>query len=167
MKRTMMMSAPLMLLLAGCGGGESAGNNSGDTKDIPPAAQQEQVDANLTIDPQNSMVPVSLPSPTTLRGLPPAFSGRWGMNANDCDPARADNKGLMTITGDKLAFYESRATASDVHATSPGRVTAALAFSGEGQTWRRSTSLTLIEGGRTLIREEQDPAASFRYSRCP
>ena len=165
MRRTPMI-LPVILLLAACGGKEGAGNNSSD-EGLPPATAPEQTDANLTMDGQNSVVPIAMPSPTPLPGLPADYTGRWAMVPEDCDPTRADAKGLMTVAGDRLTFYESRGTVSAIRATAPGRVTATIDFAGEGQSWRRSTALTLIDQGRTLLREEQDPAASFRYSRCP
>ena len=158
------------LLLAGCGRGGDAGGNdgagNGDDESIA-AVQPEQVPPELTGDPQNTVVPVALPSPSALAGLPPAFEGRWGMTPGDCDPARADAKGLMTIAGGRIVFAEARAVPSDLHATSPGRVAATLTYTGERETWRRATAFTLLDEGRTLVREEQDPAGSFRYSRCP
>lgn len=162
------------LVLAACSGGED-GNNSSD------AAGQvvEQTPSNLQEDPTNQVVPLSptaaapAPSPTPVATtLPPAMQGRWGMVANDCDPAMADAaKGLMTITGDALRFYESRARVTAARQLRPNTLELDLAFTGEGQEWNRRSTLTLVDDGRTLVRETPDdpepPMRSLRYLRCP
>jgi hypothetical protein len=89
------------------------------------------------------------------------------MTANDCVPNRGDAKGLMIVAADALAFYESRGVVEKAAETRPGTLTLDLAFTGEGQEWNRRETLTLLDGGRTLVREEQKPAGSFRYTKCP
>ncbi|MCP3735808.1 hypothetical protein M9979_13080 [Sphingomonas sp. RP10(2022)] len=167
------------LSLAACSGGESANNESSGG-----SAAVEPTPGNLSIDPQNTVVPLDPPgnaavqspvplptaSPVALTALPAGFEGRWGMVPNDCDPKRADNKGLLTIAGDRLSFYESRGTAGSIRQTQPTQVAFALPMSGEGQTWSEPTTLTLLDDGKTLVREAKgspDRAGSFRYSRCP
>jgi hypothetical protein len=156
------------LLLAACSGGaEDAGNNSSDS-----AGQVlEQTPTNLQDDPNNSVVPLSPPSPvpsaTPITALPTEFRGRWGMVANDCDPARDDAKGLVVVSADSLKFYESRGRIERARTMRAGAVELDLAYAGEGQKWNRTETLTLQGGGRTLVREEQKPAGSFRYTRCP
>src|SRR3546814_1708683 len=106
-----------------------------------------------------------LPYPTLFRS-PVDFQGRWGLVANDCDPARDDNKGLMTVAADTLKFYESRGVVKTVTIASPTKLTADLALTGEGQTWNKIATFTLLDGGKTLLRAENDPALSLRYSKC-
>lgn len=164
--RTILMTACL-LSLAACGGRGGGGNNAA-AENADSGTGQEQVPDNLADDPQNMAVPITPPSPSPVAALPAGFQGRWGMVPNDCDPKMDDAaKGLMTIAGNGLRFYESRATATDIRATAPGKLVAMLSYSGEGQTWRKATTLTLLDEGRTLVREEQDPAGAFRYQRCP
>jgi hypothetical protein len=154
-----------VLPLAACGGGNGAGNNSQQA-----ATVQEQVPANLTDDPQNTLVPITPPSPSPVAGIPAAFQGRWGMVANDCDPKRADAKGLLTIAGNRLSFYESRGEAASIRATGANRIAFDLPMSGEGMTWSEPTVLTLEGDGRTLIRTTTGPAdraGSSRYQKCP
>src|SRR3546814_5910594 len=76
----------------------------------------------------------------TATVLPVDFQGRWGLVANDCDPARDDNKGLMTVAADTLKFYESRGVVKTVTIASPTKLTADLAFTGEGQRSEEHTS---------------------------
>ena len=40
--------------------------------------------------------------------VPTDFQGRWALVPADCEPGRADAKGLMVIEGARLRFYESR-----------------------------------------------------------
>jgi hypothetical protein len=166
MRATVLLSA---LLLAACGSSDEGGNNSSE-----PAGQTiEQTPSNLQDDPNNSVVPLTTPttaaapSPTPVAGLPEAFHGRWGMVANDCVPGRADPKGLMIVAADGLGFYESRGSVKQARQLRADTLELDLAFTGEGQEWDRTETLTLADDGRTLIREEQRPAASYRYSKCP
>lgn len=164
--RFAMIGTVLALPLAACGGGSgAAGNNSQQA-----ATAQAEPAAALTEDPDNELVPVTLPSPVTVKAIPAAFQGRWGMVANDCDPKRADNKGLLTIAGDRLSVYESRGVATGIRSEGDMRVLFDLPMSGEGMSWTEATILTLKGDGRALIREVTAPAdrvGSFRYQKCP
>jgi hypothetical protein len=77
---------------------------------------------------------------------------------------------LLTIAGNRLSFYESRGEAVKLHQLQPTQVAFDLPMSGEGMTWSEPTTLTLLDDGKTLVREVKgspDRAGSFRYSRCP
>ncbi len=167
------------LCLAACSGGETANNESSGG-----SAAVEPTPTNLIDDPQNTLVPLDPPgngaaispvplptaSPSPIAAMPADFQGRWGMVANDCDPKRDDNKGLLTIAGNRLSFYESRGGATAIRQLQPTQVAFDLPMSGEGMTWSEPTTLTLLDGGKTLVREvtgAPDRAGSFRYSRCP
>ncbi|WP_140869359.1 hypothetical protein [Sphingomonas oligophenolica] len=152
--------------LAACGSNDGGGNSSADS-DVPSGAGQAQVPPDLTVDNSQRQVPVMLPSPAPLSSIPAAFQGRWGMVPADCDPKRDDNKGLMTITADRLSFYESRATIGSLQQVTPTKIQGLLSYSGEGQTWKKATSLTLQDAGKTLVREETDPVSADTYSKCP
>ncbi len=104
---------------------------------------------------------------TAAKVLPASFVGRWGMVPNDCDPSRDDAKGLMEITPEMLRFYESRGTVRSVAIASPAKVTADVAFSGEGQTWEKAVTLILADNGGALVREESEMPQPLRYQRCP
>jgi hypothetical protein len=177
MMRRVLIAATLCL--AACSGGESANNDSsGGSAAVEPTPDE------LTVDSENTVVPLdppgsrrwgrgwrSAPVPAkSPRHSPAGFQGRWGMVSNDCDPQRADAKGLMTISGSRLSFYESRGTASGIRQTQPTQVAFALPMSGEGMTWSEPTTLTLLDDGKTLVRDVTglpDRAGAFRYSRCP
>ncbi len=100
------------------------------------------------------------------KAFPKGFQGRWGLVANDCTSTRGDAKGLMTVSGDQLRFYESVGTVKVLTIKSPESVTADLAFEGEGQTWKRTIDFALADGGKTMVRSETDPVQKLRYSRC-
>lgn len=165
--RTTFLPLAAALLLAACGGGadKAGGNEQGSGSG--GGAASEPVDEQATGDSGNALVPVVLPSPTSLRAIPAAFHGRWGLVPDDCDPARADGKGLVTIAADRLSFYESRAIPSAIMQTGPQRITATLAYTGEGQRWTKPSVLAIEDAGRTLVIDQQDPPSALRYQRCP
>jgi len=158
-----------VLLLAACSGGETPANNGSDEA----TTVTEPVPSNATLDVQNRVVPLPEPSasPVAATEFPQAFRGRWAMGANECDPANAAiAKGLMTVEAAKVSHYESRATPKAIEIASPVKLTAELAFTGEGQKWTRRATWTLTDDGRTLLAETDDPEPpmrSLQYQRCP
>jgi len=176
MRTTLILTAALTL--AACSGGESLDNQSGGSAAVEPTP------SNLTDDPQNMVVPLEAPgnqavqapvplptaSPVALTAIPEGFQGRWGVNAGDCDPSTGADKGKLTIAGNRLSFFESRGEAKAIRRTQPTQISFDLPMSGEGMTWSEPTTLTLLDDGRTLLREVKSPAdrkANDRYSRCP
>jgi hypothetical protein len=109
--------------------------------------------------------PISQPSGAALDELPAIFRGRWGLLPADCEVGRSDNKGLFTVEPKALVFYESRGVPAKVTQTSPTTVSMDVAFTGEGQTWRKTVRLEARED--VLVREEDDPRLSLTYRRCP
>jgi hypothetical protein len=103
--------------------------------------------------------------PTTLL-IPAAFHGRWGMAPADCTSTRGDAKGLITIDGDSIKFFESRGKLTKVTLNAPENFTGTFAFTGEGQSWANSQNLKLTNSSNTLIRSETDVAQSYSYKRC-
>lgn len=82
----------------------------------------------------------------------------------DCTSTRGDAKGLLTISGSDLRFYESHAIPKGNVKTSADSFSADFAFSGEGMTWTRFQTLELQNG--KLVRTESSPMASYTYARC-
>jgi len=176
MRTTLILATALTL--AACSGGESLDNQSGGSAAVEPTP------SNLTDDPQNMVVPLEAPgnqaapapvplptaSPVALTAIPQGFQGRWGVNAGDCDPSTGADKGKLTITGNTLSFFESRGQAGTIRQVRPDQIAFDLPMSGEGMTWSEPTTLTLLDDGKTLVREAKgspDRAGAFRYSRCP
>ncbi|NNM77163.1 hypothetical protein HJG53_09640 [Sphingomonas sp. ID1715] len=140
------------------------------TNDASAAEEQNRLDAPVkdveTLPPDETAIvstdngaTATVPASTKI---PESLQGRWGMVPADCDPARADNKGLMTVSADRLAFYESRATLEKVASADPDRFSGDFSFSGEGQSWK--AKVTLTRQGDSLTREED--GSRFTYRRC-
>ncbi|MFA6219777.1 MAG: hypothetical protein WC692_08350 [Erythrobacter sp.] len=143
------------LLLAGCD---------------KPAGQVDDsatVTAGTVVDDGKGPPP---PPDSEADGIPAALHGRWGLVVADCTSTAGDAKGLVEISGDGLKFYESRATVGTVASVDTKSIHAQFDFSGEGQTWTRDMTLTLGDGGGTLVRSEtgEDALAQpLTYSKCP
>src|SRR3546814_17352184 len=100
MQMKLMIAAVSILGLAAC-------NPAATTNDAAPPYESadDAMVANTPVSvPKNALVPETnaVDAVETATVLPVDFQGRWGLVANDCDPARADNKGLMTVPADSL-----------------------------------------------------------------
>ena len=140
------------LALAACSSG----------KDEPAPAASESVAPLPTTEPGASAAPVA----TTI---PAAVQGRWGLVAADCEAGRADAKGLLTIDGASLKFYESVGKLTAVAEADDSSMRGSFAFTGEGQEWTQDASLMLEDGGKSLVRMEHGANASptpFKYAKC-
>ena len=148
---------PALLALAACDGG---------TQSAETSAEEARAEGNIV-----GGGAVSSPNAPAQEaaGIPAAIHGRWGLVAADCEPGRADAKGLLTITADKLEFYESVGELGDMEAVADDRIHATFDFEGEGMEWKREMALELQEIGDALVRREFGTDAapgSFRYTKC-
>jgi hypothetical protein len=154
------------LALAGCGDGkEAATNDSVVLADDNVATTPAPPEAAPTATPS----PAASPAPDAGSGIPIALHGRWGLVPADCTSTRGDNKGLLTINGTTLRFYESVGTLGKVAERDAGRIAADFAMTGEGQEWTRRMTLDTADGGKTLVRREQGADAmpdALRYQKC-
>ncbi len=153
------------LSLAGCGGGteKAATNDSVVLTDNNVATTPAPPEAAPSATASQS------PAPDTGTGIPVALHGRWGLVPADCTSTKGDNKGLLTITGDTLRFYESVGTLGKITERDASRVVADFAMTGEGQSWTRRMTLDAQDNGQTLVRREQGDDAmpgALRYRRC-
>lgn len=162
---TRTVTATLALaLLAACQKGEEpiaiddGSNNAAatDVETLPPSDEGGNAAAtgNETVpaDPNNK-----------IATIPAQYQGRWGMNANDCDPSKADiAKGLIAIDPMTLRFYESTATLTEKRPAIATSFSGSFRFSGEGMNWEKVETLTVT--GDTLKREDKD--GTFTYRRC-
>ena len=124
--------------------------------------------ANAIETPTPALEPPVTAAPR-ITEIPAAIRGRWGLVPADCEPGRSDAKGLLTITADKLEFYESVGTLDEIEEAGPTRIRASFDFTGEGMTWERDVVLDVQDEGATLIRREYGPDAApgpFRYAQC-
>ena len=152
---------PALLALAAC-------NNGTQGADI--TTEEAEADGNI-VGNSSSSKPSSetADTETDASTIPAAIRGRWGLVPADCEPGRDDAKGLLTITADKLEFYESVGTLDSISEARPTRIRAAFDFEGEGMTWQREVVLDVQDGGATLIRREYGADAApgpFRYAKC-
>jgi hypothetical protein len=102
--------------------------------------------------------------------IPEALRGRWGLVPADCTSTKGDTKGLMTVSADKLEFYESVASLGPVEKVGANSISAAYEFTGEGQTWIQDVALSLSADGKTLERKDSGPDAAsgpLAYKKCP
>lgn len=108
------------------------------------------------------------PPAAPVTAIPAALHGRWGLVPADCTSTRGA-KGLLTIDGTTLRFYESVGTLDGVEEASDTRLRGSFDFMGEGMTWERDVTLEVQDNGRTLIRRESGEDAApepFRYTKC-
>ncbi|HEX7858567.1 MAG TPA: hypothetical protein VF503_33190 [Sphingobium sp.] len=166
MKKTRLILAATLaptLVLAACDKGRK------DDGTVRNATITENVVTEVT-PPANDAGPdmpanaVSTTAPTD-QAIPVAFQGRWGMVPKDCGPDAAIAKGLMTVDGKQLRFYESVGKPAVVNYPTPSHMEGRFSFTGEGMDW--SKDMTLTVAGDKLTRTEKDPTASYVYTRCP
>ena len=132
-----------------------AAANAG-TEAAPPSEQSPSLAENNS----SAELPTSIPA---------LFQGRWGINRADCTSTRGDAKGLLTIEDARLIFYESRGALGDVLGATPTSFDARYGFTGEGQTWKRTERLSLVDGKlqrRTDAEPGQEPPVNLTYERC-
>jgi hypothetical protein len=159
---------PFCLTLCACAA-FVAGCHSSDPVD-------NQANGNALAAPDNHAVPDAVgaaPSaetdanaagPTAAVTIPAALHGRWGLTPADCTSTRGDAKGLLTISGHDLRFYESIAVPGTDIQSHPTSINGHFNFTGEGQSWSNFVSLKVT--GNKLVRTETNPAASFTYAKC-
>ena len=153
-----------LLALAACQANapDNAANDAAAAKQAEaPVKEVETLPPDETVvEPENE----AAEAPTTA--IPESMQGRWGLVPADCTSTRGDAKGLLTITGDTLKFYESRAMLTKVVGNWPEKLKAEFAFTGEGQSWTRTETLSLTNSSNTLVREDEELAQPLRYARC-
>jgi len=157
-----LLTAAALLALAAC---ERATPDEQPATDPAPAAPQ----VTTTAGEPNRAPGLDPPAAAGDDAIPAAMQGRWGLVPADCEPGRADAKGLLIVAPRRLEFYESAATLTDINEAAPGNVRAAFAFTGEGMSWQRDMTLAVEQGGEVLVRREfgEDAATEpFRYTKC-
>lgn len=154
-----------LLLLASCSNEPAAPPTASDEPSPAPVAT-----GTASAAPQATASPSPSTSASSAQTIPAAAQGRWGLVPADCTSTRGDAKGLLTIDGTTLKFYESRGTLGKIAERSETRIRASFAFSGEGSTWTHDEVLDVQGGGKTLVRREYGDDAlpwPLKYARCP
>lgn len=154
--RALPLALIVMTALTACDGGTEAGDEAAIPTETSAPTPTPALQSPVTASPEMTAIPADM-------------RGRWGLVPADCDPSRSDTKGLLTITVDKLEFYESVATLDEIEEATPTRLRATFDFMGEGMTWERDMLLELEDEGSALVRREfgEDAAPdAFRYAQC-
>lgn len=160
MERTIAIASVLALALVACQ--QQDPNNfaiddtnalNADVETLPPdEGNEETAHANE----------ISAVEPPTPVLIPAGYHGRWGMVSNDCQPGRADAKGLITIGDTTVRYYEAVATLKEQRPAIATSFSGLFAFSGEGQNWEKV--MTFTRTGNALERAED--SGTFTYRRC-
>jgi len=159
MKRTI-ATAVLAMALVACQQNDpnniaiDEGNSANaEVETLPPdEGNDETAQANAT---NNGEEP-------TVAAIPATYHGRWGMVANDCQPGRDDAKGLISIDGKTVKFYEAVATLKEQRPAIATSFSGQFDFTGEGQNWQKV--MTFTRTGDKLTRAEEE--GTFTYTRC-
>jgi len=117
---------------------------------------------NVEAAKSNGTVPAPVATEGGVAAIPAQYHGRWGMVAADCTSTRGDAKGLITIGGPTIKFYEAVATLKEQRPAIATSFSGLFAFTGEGQNWEKVMTFTLT--GDTLKRAEE--SGTFTYKRC-
>ena len=154
---------------AAASGGTATSRSVGDpvqpgANQVTPETLPEEPATEDTAEPlaDNAGANAVEPPPVATPAIPQRYQGRWGMVAADCTSTQGDAKGLLTIDGRTLRFYESTGTLVEQLPAIATSFSGRFAFTGEGMTWQRVVTLTL--SGDTLTRA--DETGTFTYSRC-
>lgn len=157
-RRANWLSVFAIALLVGCSGepDKSASNTSSENGVVT------EIDEDLpgVEEPGNGMVHEAPPpaSATSDGQIPPRFWGQWRTNRKSCDDRR-DTMGV-TISADRLLFYESEGRVKKVRETGPNALILSADYTGEGENWSRWSSLNLTDKDELLIDD-------VRRVRCP
>lgn len=161
MKQIATAAAVLALALAACQQNDpnniaiDDGNGlNSDVETLPPDETVTETNSD------NAAAPV--PPDAASASIPAQYHGRWGMVAADCTSTKGDNKGLITIAGTTIKFYEATATLKEQRPAIATSFSGLFAFTGEGQNWEKV--MTFTRTGDTLKRAEE--TGTFTYQRC-
>ncbi|MEP7349408.1 MAG: hypothetical protein ABI668_05585 [Sphingorhabdus sp.] len=142
----------IMLLcvhLSACGPAEQSSDSNAETHVAVDAAAA--ADAPLEI---------------TVTQFPNAYFGRWGMTPGDCEPGASDVKGLISVQGSLVKFYESTAVMRNGKRETMTSVSADFDVEGEGEKWQTHTRYRLADDRKQLIRQDVGTPGEYVYTRC-
>jgi hypothetical protein len=169
--RTIVVSAGLLALAACSGKSVESADNKAAAADVNEAKADAAIENIVQVAGPNALprgVPLSKPSPAASdpNALPPAFQGRWGLRAADCDYSVRAPEGLLVLQPKALKFYEFTAKIDSLAKTSDYAVTARLSWGKDDQQQIAVQTLSLVNGGTALLRTEQSPTKTYHYQRC-
>lgn len=94
-----------------------------------------------------------------LSEIPVRFLGDWDTAESGC---AASSETRLSISENEIVYYESAGAVRDVKPADAEGVSVRLAMSGEGESWERSETFYLFDGGTGLV----DGNETIR-KRCP
>lgn len=157
--------ALLALLLAACGGNDPVADEPSNIVGNLDNAEIETLPADESDASSSAELATGVDTTGSAEGpIPVALQGRWGMTPQDCTSTRGDAKGLITISGDGMKFYEATARPSADAQASADSISGNFDFTGEGQRWTRHQVVEIQKG--KLVRTQSDPMESYTYVRC-
>lgn len=166
--RTTSIALAVALALAACNQHDLVADGADNTTGLPStdsvAGGNDGTPSADGSAPTNVATVPSDALPAPAAAIPAALHGKWGLTPADCTSTRGDTKGLLVVSRDGLAFYESRAVPARNINVSSDSISADFAFTGEGQSWTRFETLQIKKD--LLVRTESRPMASFTYARC-
>lgn len=151
-------------MIPACTGSDPVAQGAENTAGLPDSEVSAPSASGAAPNSAVATEPASPGGQAISAAIPEALRGRWALEPADCTTTRGDAKGLLVIDADSLKFYESRAVPAEEIEVSDDSVRGEFDFTGEGQSWSRFMALT--RQGRTLIRTESNPSASFSYVLC-
>lgn len=165
---TAFIALAFALVLAGCDNRDPVADGADNTAGLPSldnvaGARDGTPSADGSAPTNVATVPATAPA-APAAAIPAALHGRWGLTPADCTSTKGDTKGLLVVSRDRLAFYESRAVPARNVRISNDSVSADFDFTGEGRSWTKFETLQIKKG--KLIRTESSPMASFTYAHC-
>ena len=100
--------------------------------------------------------------------IPAQYRGRWGLVPADCTSTRGDAKGLIAVDDTTIKFYEARATLKEQRPAIATSFSGVFGYTGEGQTWERIETLTVIGDrmARSSTAPNGDAGEALTYTRC-
>lgn len=164
LRLTISLAACAALALAAC-------DAPADDSAVDPGEAAAAADDNAgSVSDDSATAPAPEPAETDSgdsNSVPVAIRGRWALVPADCTSTRGDAKGLIEIGANQVKFYESVATLGTVKERGTGRIRADWSFIGEGMTWSRDMSMSVL--GDQLIRREFGEGAmdqALTYTKC-
>jgi hypothetical protein len=133
------------------------------------ACSESPVDPNTDVQKSVGTNAISPDAPLeiAITQFPKAYMGRWGMTANDCISGASDAKGLISIQGSLVKFYESVGTMRNGKRLTLNSTSADFDMVGEGQEWRMHNSFQLTNDRSGLTRTDITTGERYVYIRCP
>lgn len=137
---------------------------------LPAMACTEQTEEQATpagqVFAETEPIASDAPLDIAITQFPTAYNGRWGMTPGDCILGASDAKGLISIQGSLVKFYESVGTMRNGKRETLFAISSDFEMVGEGQKWQTHARYQLETDRKSLIRQDSGTGQRFAYTRC-